>query len=582
MDKVIVKVLFIIAVSFLLANQVLSQQQLEHQIKYYVAEDGKLYWNKKLPVYIRITPTPADSGVLMKSENTKDYTNPYYFDTEGINRIRSRWATNQETGATIYPQFEVIWEVYADGIPPESKLVFSNSANYKKGANDFYGDKVTIKIVSTDEVSGVEQIYYSINGEAYKPYTSELKIDREGAQFIKYYAVDNVGNVETPKEKRFTADITPPKTYYTITGIAEGEIVAVTTKIYLSAEDSLSGVADIYYKIDDGKETVYTAGSFVPIAQLSDGNHKLAIYSVDKVGNKEVETIIPFYLDKTAPIVAADILGDRYLMGDKIFFSGRTKMKLTAVDNKAGVENILYSVNGSEFTSYDQPFYLPNVPGIHIVKYFATDKVQNNSEGGTSKFEKYKHVVSRVYVDLTGPILRHSISGPQYKSRDTLFISNKTKIILNAIDAESGLQYISYGVNDEAEEIKYTDPVQLQEDGFKHIVYYAYDNVNNRNRDEFFVFVDKTGPEIKYNFSIVPQGFKENLPVYPDHVILFLGATDMKIGAKDIYYSINKGPEKKYSSYITGFKKASVNTINIKAKDFLANETHLELSIYIE
>ncbi|MDF1548206.1 MAG: hypothetical protein P1P88_10320, partial [Bacteroidales bacterium] len=282
MDKMIINVLFLIAVSFLLTDKVLSQQQQEHQIKYYVAEDGKLYWNKKLPVYIRITPTPADSGILMKSENTKDYTNPYYLDTEGINRIRSRWATNQETGATIFPQFEVIWEVYADGIPPESKLVFSNSANYKKGSNDFYGDKVTIKIVSTDEVSGVEQIYYSINGEAYKPYTSELKIDREGAQFIKYYAVDHVGNVETPKEKRFTADITPPKTYYTITGIAEGEIVAVTTKIYLSSEDSLSGVADIYYKIDDGKETVYTAGSFVPIAQLSDGNHKLAIYSVDK------------------------------------------------------------------------------------------------------------------------------------------------------------------------------------------------------------------------------------------------------------------------------------------------------------
>lgn len=582
MDKIKLKIQFSVLIVLLVVIPAKAQEQLQHPIKYYIAEDGKIYWNKKLPVYIRIAPTPQDTGILMKSEKTSDYTNPYYLDTEGINRIRSRWATNQQTGATVYPQFEVIWEVYADGIPPVSKLVFSNSANYKKGTNDYYGDKVNIQIQSTDATSGVAAIYYSLNGEPYKPYSTELKIDKEGAQFIKFYAVDNVGNVETPKEKQFTADITPPKTYYTITGIADGDIIAVTTKIYLTAEDSISGVSKTFYKIDDGKEVPYIPGSYIPIAQLEDGDHQLAVYSIDKVGNKEPATIIPFYLDKTAPIVAADILGDRYMMGDKIFFSGRTKMKLTAVDNKAGVENILYSVNGSEFKSYDQPFYLPNVPGVHIIKYYATDKVENNSEGGTSKFEKYKHVVSRVYVDLTGPILNYTLNGPSYKSRDTLFISNKTKIVFRATDAESGLQYISYGVNDEAEEIKYTEPVQLSEDGFKHIVYYGYDNVNNRNRSEFFVYVDNTGPEIKYNFSIVPQGVKDSLSVYPDHVMLFLGATDKTIGAKDIYYSINKNQEQKYTSYITGFKKNAVNTVAIRARDFLNNETKQELSFYVE
>ncbi len=582
MSKTNLKLLVVFFISFLACYPIIGQEQLKHQAKYYVAEDGKLYWNKKLPVYIRISPTPTDSGLLMKSEATDKYTNPYFLDTEGKNRIRSKWATDQKTGQTIYPQMEVIWEVYADGIPPISKAIFNNKAKYSKKGTEFFGDSLIIEITSHDATSGVEQIYYSINGEPYKPYIEPIKIDKEGAQMLKYYAVDKVGNAEKPKEKKFTADITPPKTYYTVTGIAAGEIIAVTTKIYLNAEDSMAGVAATYYSIDDGKEVLYQKGTHIPVSRLPDGNHKLVIYSIDKVGNKENEITFPFYLDKTAPIIAADILGDRYLMGDKIFFSGRTKMKLTAVDNKAGVEDIFFSVNGGKFAKYDQPFYLPNVPGIHIVKYYATDKMNNNSKGETSRFEKYKHVVSRVYVDLTGPILSYQLIGPKYKSRDTLFISPKTQVKFNGTDQESGLKQINYSLNNESDETKYEGKLNLTEEGYKHVVYYGYDNVNNRNRSEFFVYVDATGPEIKHNFSIAAQGMKDGLPIYPPHVSLFLGAIDQLIGAKDLYYTINQGPEKRYSSYITGFKKDAMNTIKIKALDHLANETIQEIKFYVE
>ncbi len=582
MSKTNLKLLVVFIISFLAGYQLIAQNQLDHPPKYYIDEDGKLFWNKKLPVYIRISPTPTDSGLLMKSEATSQYTNPYFLDTEGKNRIRSRWATDQSTGKTIYPQMEVIWEVYADGIAPVSSAIFNNKAKYSKKGDDFFGDSLIIEIKSNDVTSGVDQIYYSINGESYKPYSGSIKVDKEGAQTIKYYAVDKVGNAEKPKEKKFTADITPPTTFYTITGIADGQIIAISTKIYLNAEDSMSGIAKTIYKIDDGTEVIYKPGTYIPIANLEDGDHKLTIFSVDKVGNREEETVFPFYLDKTAPIIAADILGDRYLMGDKIFFSGRTKMKLTAVDNKAGVEDIFYSVNGSEFTKYDQPFYLPNIPGIHVIKYFATDKMQNNSKGETSRFEKYKHVVSRVYVDLTGPILSHQIVGPQYISRDTLFISPKTQIKLIGTDRESGMKHISYSLNTESDEIEFNGNLNISDEGYKHVVYYGYDNVNNRNRSELFVYVDAAGPEIKYNFSIVPQGMKESIPIYPPHVSLFLGATDRLIGAKDLYYTINQGGEKKYSYFITGFKKDVVNIVKIRALDHLSNETVEEIKFYVE
>lgn len=559
-----------------------AQEQRQSEKKYYVDENEKLYWNRKLPVYIRIASSPEDTGYIMKSEVTKQYSNPYYFDAEGYHRIRTDWATNQKTGEMVYPQVEVIWEAYADGIAPESKLLFGKSGKASKGKEDIYGDSVTIEIKAKDATSGVDQIFYSLNGEEYKTYSSPFVLSSEGFQKVKYYAVDKVGNVEKPKEKNFNTDLSPPKTYYTITGISNNEIIATNTKIYLSAEDSLSGVRNIYYKIDSSSFTNYQTGTFIPISKLIDGEHHLIFYSVDKVGNKEPETVLPFYLDKTAPLIASDVLGDRYMMDDKVFFSGRTKMKLTAIDNKSGVEDIYYSVNGDKFVKYDQPFYLPSIPGVHVVRYYATDKMQNNSDAGKSQFEQYKHVVSRIYVDLSGPILSYEMIGDKYKTRDTLFISSKTKIKFNSVDKESGQQYISYSINTDPDEIKYTEPLQFTEPGFKHVVYYGYDNVNNRNRAELTVSVDNDGPEIKYNFSITSKGIKDELPVYPGHVVLFLGATDQIVGAKDIYYSINGQPEKKYSLSVNGFNKASINELKIRATDYLNNESTLDLKFYVE
>jgi len=576
------RIFLLIALSFFILHNGFAQEQLKHEIKYYVAEDGKLFWNKKLPAYIRISPNPTDSGLLMKSEITKKYTNPYFFDTEGKNKIRSRWATDQESKKAITPQIEVTWEVYVDGIAPVSKFDYKESSRYINGQNFFLGSNLLFDISSVDHNSGVDQVYYSLNGGPFKPVTGQLKAENEGEKILKYYAVDKVGNVENVKEKKFILDLTPPKTYYNITGISDGEVIALSTKIYLSSEDSLSGVAKTFYRIDDGKDVLYRKGTRIPLANIKDGEHQLYIYSIDKVNNKEPETVVRFYLDRTAPIVASDILGDRYMMGEKIFFSGRTKMKLTAVDNKAGVEDIFYSVNGSKFAQYENPFYLPTVQGTHIVKYYATDKMQNNSGGKTSKYEKYKHVISRIYVDLTGPILAHKLVGPIYKTRDTVFIAKNTKLKFSAVDKESGLQYISYSLDNLPEETRYEEPIQFNEPGFHKLVYYAYDNVNNRNRAELSFYVDSEGPEIKYNYSIASQGIKVDLPIYPYHVILYLEATDQIIGTKELFYSINKGTLKSYSFSVSGFKRNTMNTVDIKARDYLNNETNLELKFYIE
>ena len=77
----------------------------------------RLYWNKHLPVYLYLSPNPNGADAhLLKSESMPRYATPFYFDTEGRNFMRTRWAVDPDTKKAIVPQKEVLWEVYADGL----------------------------------------------------------------------------------------------------------------------------------------------------------------------------------------------------------------------------------------------------------------------------------------------------------------------------------------------------------------------------------------------------------------------------------------------------------------------------------
>ena len=587
--KTIKHIIFFL-ISFMYCSGTLSgQTQLEHKKTTFYDAEGNLYWNKELPAYIWVSPSPDSEKLLLKSKEHAKYVNPCYFDTEGPNFIRTRWAVDKDTKKTVHPQVEIKFPVIVDGVPPSSELEIEQTSHYKKNKNDFYGSIQDIKIKSYDKYAGIKNIYYSINNQPYKKYIENLQVDKEGDVVLKYYAVDNVGNVEVPKQKVFSLDKTAPETFHTVVGIAlKGNIISLGTKIYLESKDNMIGVKATYLKYDDGNYKLYN-GKTLPLKQLENGQHTLTYYSIDKVGNTEKPKKFDFYLDKLAPILTSDVLGDRYIVKDQIYFSGRTKLKLTAVDNKSGVKEKMYSIDGSKFKKYDQPFYLPSVKGIHIIKYFAVDNLDNNSSGNSKhKYEQYKHKIEKIYVDLVGPTINHSYLGNIFHARDTVFINENTKIKLTATDKESGLQYISYSIDGVQEETKYTKPFPIKKDSMNvksgvHILeYFGYDNVNNRNRGQIFFYVDNEGPVPSYSYSIKPIDKKAGLDVYPSYVIVYLSATDATIGTKDIYYSINGVKEQLYSKLIKGFKSNQINTIKIRAIDKLKNETVKEFKFYVE
>jgi hypothetical protein len=560
---------YLLLFSFLFLFGTTSAQETKmHEKTFYIDSAKKYYQQAELPIFIFIShsrtgaPTPLNpEQVGGKSGEWKEIK----LDGHGKHYLK-----HSEEGRT-----EDKYAVYAS-------IKFESAPKFVKGGVSYYGKGLMVPLSTKDEMSGVKEFYHSLNQASYSEYSTTMNANQEGEQEYKFYAVDNVGNAETPKGYKFTVDLTAPTTFHNVVGISKDRIISTNTKIYLTKEDKISGVAKTYYHFDDETDKFYKGG-IIPFTYLSDGEHTLYYHSIDNVSNEEVVKKFPFYLDKTAPIMSSDVLGDKFIVNDQVYFSGRTKLKLTAVDNKSGVKEVLYSVDGSEFKKYDGPFYLPSEAGTHVIKYYALDNMSNEGAGkANTKYDEFKHSVNKVYVDLTGPTMSHKYTGPTFAKGDTIYLGPETKLQLKAYDPESGLQFISYSIDGATEETTYDTPFNITSSGTHIIKYFGYDNVNNRNVSEVSLVVDVDGPEIENIFSISPIGEKNGMDVYPSYVSIFLAAKDELTGADYISYTLNKNKEVPYGKAITGFKKNRNYTIKVRSLDKLGNESIQEFSFRTE
>ena len=552
-----------------------SQDIPDYKKGFYKDSLGRLYVQKDLPIYVWLSTSPSDSSKKYRlfSEETPKYSNPLYFDTEGYNTVRSPWAIDPVTKKYVYPKRDIVFEVYADGIAPVTKIDFGKTELYTSGGKKHLGDSAQITLSASDRYSGVDRIYYSINGEPYKPYSSPITFTEEKEYVLKYYAVDHVGNVEKLHEYTLVYDKSAPKTTLEIDGDKYQDIISGKSSIVLKTADVGSGISKIYYRIDDGSEKLYT--SAIAAAYISQDEHTIHFYSVDHVGNKEAEQQYTFYVDKTAPTIIEEIMGKSFFANGKEFSSGKARLKLTSFDNKSGVKEVRYSINGGEYQVYDKPVFLTQASGNLVIKSYAVDNVNNKSTS-----QEAQNKVSVPYIDLTGPELSFYFTGPKFVNRDTTFINSKTKIHLKAVDDESGLNRIEYSINGSSP-TTYGEAFSLDTESYVTIDMTGFDNVENTSTKSFGVKVDTTGPVISHEFGTTALGKKEGVEIYPSHTVLFLTATDKVAGFQKMTYSLNKSPVTEYKGPIRNLPKGKV-TIAADAFDQLGNDSKKVIEFIIE
>jgi hypothetical protein len=554
---------------------VTAQQKPAIEKKMYVSPEGKLFINKDLPLYLWLSTSPGENSqkFRLKSEVTAKYSNPMYLDTDGFNSFRSPSAVDTVTKKTIYPEQDIVFEVYADSESPYTKVDYGESVPFKQENKLYIKSNTKLTLSSNDKLSGLESTYYSIDGAAFTKYSQPLSFNQEKEYIIKYYSVDNVGNEEIVHEIALVYDMSAPITKRTILTDEHENVVSSRSKIELSAEDKGIGVSKIVYKIDDNNEFPYQYP--INAANFAQGEHTLTYYAVDKAGNRENEQTYTFYIDKTAPTIIEEVIAKTFFANGKEFASGKAQLKLTAFDNKAGIKEIRYRINNGEYLVYEKPVFLSNSSGSLVIESYAVDNVNNKSQAQSANQK-----TTIPYIDLSGPALKYSFAGPVFNTRDTIFISSNTKISLKAIDQEAGINRIEYQIDGNENNI-FSEPFNITSEGIHTISYVGYDNVENSNSGNFIVKVDNTGPEINYNFSIIPIGKESSTDIYPKYVVLFLSGTDSQTGLDNIKYGLGDAAVTPYSIPVTGFSNGE-KSVRVVAKDKLGNTTEESVKFIIK
>lgn len=554
-----------------------GQKQVLPDKKMYVDSSGRVYFQKLAPVYFFVGTDPNDKNHSkpLQSETTPKYANPMYLDAEGLNTFRSPYAVDPTTKKVVLPKQDVIFELYADGHPPVTHISYGTTRVLNRSGKVYINGKAQITLASRDEISGVDKIFYSIDSAEYAEYKTPIILDNSKEYIIKYYAFDHVGNVEPLKTVKLVIDRSKPKTSFEFKGDKFENVLAGNASIVFHTNDNSSGINKLTMVLD-GKPLERFAGT-IHASTLGQGDHKIEFYAEDNVGNQEDPQVYEFYVDRTPPTILQDIIGKKYIANGKEFSSGRSQLKLTALDNKSGVKAIYYSINNGEYQLYEKPVFLKAVKGRMSVKAYAVDKVNNRSQiAEESNADRFP------YIDLTGPSLNHRFAGPVLTAFDTIYISARTKIHLSGSDAESGLHNIQYTV-DNKDSVHYKAEFTINKEGQHSIDYVGIDNVDNTTTKNFKVMVDTTGPVIFTRFSILPKGSVtdegKTLNVYPKHVCLFVSATDAEAGYDHMIYSLNGAPVKTFNGFLNGFSQK--NEIVLKAYDKLGNETITKLKFVI-
>mgnify|MGYP000960458310 CR=1 FL=1 len=250
------KIFFLsIALLTLAFNFVYSQNKIFPSQKMFKDNKRRLFVNMNDGFYFKVSSTKNQNGQkhLLKEEN-QPQAQKIYFTKEGKNYVFSPSAVDTTTKKVVKPQQDVLFEVYADGTAPKT-TIHNNTVAYEKKDTLLFGSDLRIFFSATDNLSGVENIYYSINEQPYVVFSGDsLKFEDKKFYILKYYSVDNVGNVEQPRSVKFMINKDKPLTNLVVIGPHIDNVVHSSAKVALKPQDAFGIKPVTKYYIDDQQQ----------------------------------------------------------------------------------------------------------------------------------------------------------------------------------------------------------------------------------------------------------------------------------------------------------------------------------------
>ncbi len=540
-------------------SAILIAQEQKYKIFFDTAQN-KLYYNRHLPVYFWISTSPDDNGqdVLLKPK-VKKYANPYYWDTEGRNTVHFKNPRNSQ-GLK-----EAVFQLWADSRAP---LIFVKFNNFTlKNRKIILGKNSQIILKTLDYFAGTDKVFYQIDNSGFVEYSGPIATTNlsNGTHYIKYYAIDRVGNQSDTLTKTFEMKLTPPKVQMKILNSFSESKLNKNSFITFEAFDKL-GIKAIYYKIDS-EQTYHLFINPISVKNLTDGQHLIYFYALDRLNNQSQVFMKQITIDNTKPQISTSFLG-AYLEKQNIFYiSPNTRIQVNYTDNSP-LYKIFYRLDNKFFSQKQTIIDLSKFSGYKNLCISAQDVAGNKSN--TKCF--------KIFIDNIPPKSSIIVGKPKFFNRDTLFITSQTQISLTAFDPQTGIDKIEYAINNNDFKT-YTAPFTLSHDGINVIFYRAKDKVGNiEPAKSKKLYVDNNPPKISIIFSVEPFDLtiknNDTLQVYPSPLKIYLSAQDDKTGERTIFYSLNNSRLKLYRRpiYLNVHNEKSF-TLYTQSTDALGNKS---------
>jgi large repetitive protein len=323
--------------------------------------------------------------------------------------------------------------------------------------DQWLNESFLVELTSTDDLSGVEITYYSVNGSEYVR-GSRFVVSEPGVNTVSFFSVDYAGNVEELKTVEVKIDKEAPETLSNVTDVWNQGDVAVE----LTATDDLSGVAGTFYSINGSEFVEGTAFTLT-----EQGVNKVSFYSVDNAGNVEEVKTVEVKIDQTAPETTTNIMDQ--------WKKGNVAVELTATDDLSGVAKTYYSINGSEFV--EETTFTLTEQGVNKVSFYSVDNAGNVEEVKTVE----------VKIDQTAPETTSNVID-QWNKGDVA-------VELTATDDLSGVAGTFYSIN--GSEFVEGTTFTVTEEGVNVVTFYSVDNAGNVEEVKTVeVKIDQTAPTI--------------------------------------------------------------------------------------
>jgi len=417
-------------------------------------------------------------------------------------------------------------KVVTDDAPPVTAL-YLGSPNYETSGVMYISDSTVVELRATDSFSGKAKTYYKVDGGEWVDY-APFVIETEGVHTIAYKSVDNVGNGEDVKIYTVIVDASSPMT---IIGASEpkyrnGDMFYVTsnTAIVVNAIDSMSGIANIYYKVDDGAWEYFT-----PFKLAGEGEHMVYFKSIDNVNNGDIVKAVKFIVDDTPPTVAVETGTPSFVYDDVEFVSSSTDFTIQGNDLASGVGAYEYRIDGGAWMT-SQNFTVSG-EGARVVECRVKDNVGNISI-----------VIAKAFlVDNSSPVTEVNTTEPNYRSGGDIFVTAQTLVTLSSRDALSGVSSVLVSVDGGTWDSYMGQEIVLQAEGSHMLSYLAADNLGNKEGVKTTnIITDNSAPisAVDYGNSAYDYNGGKLVSAASEAVI---SSDDALSGTYKTYYSLDNG-----------------------------------------